>query len=137
MLKILLGFMVTAALILGSVTMAMSQITISNFRTSGFSTGVSLSNAKAEPCLAIGAACAAAMEGIARQPEAETKIRGALLEHAERIKALNLRCERHHVAEAMGLFVAEQASALARQPEAEGKLKDLAELCTDLLRDQL
>ena len=90
-----------------------------------------------EPCQAIGVACAAAAEGIARQPEAETQLRAVVEEAAGAIKALGVRCERRHVAEGIGLFAAEAATGISRQPEAAGKIADLGELCGQLLRDQL
>lgn len=88
-----------------------------------------------EPCLALGAACAAAAEGIARQPEAENLLRTFIEETSASLKALGVRCERRHAAEAIGLYAAEAAAGVARQPEAAPKLGALAELCGDLLQE--
>lgn len=117
--------------LLALLTMLMLVFALSSSARAGFF------GRSGEPCQAIGAVCAAAAEGMARQPEAETKLRALVEEAAGAIKALGVRCERRHAAEGIGLFAAEAAAGIARQPEAAVKIADLGELCGQLLRDQL
>ena len=81
--------------------------------------------------IGIGTACAEALAGIARQPEAEVKILAAYTAGADAIKALEGRVSSGEIGEAIGLLKAAEAEGVARQPEAADKLATLAAVCIE------
>ena len=71
--------------------------------------------------------CVEAADGIARQPEAETKILGLLRDGFANIK--KRKDGSAGIPEAIGVIRGSAITGVARQPEAEGKITSLVEEC--------
>lgn len=75
--------------------------------------------------------CVEAADGIARQPEAETKILGLLRDGFANIK--KRKDGSTGIPEAIGAIRGAAITGVARQPEAEGKITSLVEECETAL----
>jgi F0F1-type ATP synthase membrane subunit c/vacuolar-type H+-ATPase subunit K len=89
------------------------------------------------PARGIALACAAALEGIARNPDADEVILEELSGAVSAIKALRTRVSRGEVGEASGIIAAALIANVARQPSAQEELEDLASDCIADLRSLL
>ena len=89
------------------------------------------------PARGIALACAAAMEGIARNPSAEEDILEALSDGVDAIKGLRTRVSRGEAGEAFGIIAAALIANVARQPEVREDLEDLASNCIADVRSLL
>ena len=78
--------------------------------------------------------CAAVMEGISRQPEAETLLLAAYADGVAQIRAMRASSSTHVKAEALGIVKAAQITGVARQPAATGKLASAAATCESDIR---
>ncbi len=89
------------------------------------------------PARGIALACAAALEGIGRNPDADEVILEELSGAVSAIKALGTRVSRGEVGEASGMISAALIANVARQPEAQEELEALASDCIADVRSLL
>lgn len=80
------------------------------------------------PAIGIGTACAALMEGTARNPELQGTLTDLYREAASAIGAYRHRGQRE-VPQGIALYKVQQITGVARQPEAEGKLNTISDEC--------
>ena len=118
-------FLVLSIIVLTGFISA-SSVTMANAASYGKSNRTESGHA-----IGIGTACAEALAGIARQPEAEDKILEVYNSGADAIIALGGRVSRGEIGEAIGLIKGAEAEGVARQPEAEDKLASLAAICLE------
>jgi len=84
--------------------------------------------------VAIGEICAAWLDGTARQPEADDKLRDAYADGVSQIAATQPRSSNYVKAEAFGIVKAAQIAAVSRQPAKASDLKGVAETCEGDIR---
>jgi F0F1-type ATP synthase membrane subunit c/vacuolar-type H+-ATPase subunit K len=80
------------------------------------------------PAIGLGTACAAVMEGTARQPEAVAELTDRYREAASAILAFGHRGQKD-VPQGIALYKIQQITGVARQPEVEAKLIAISDEC--------
>jgi hypothetical protein len=91
-----------------------------------------------EACVGIAEACTGALLAVSRNPELADEVAAIFLETGEKARALRLqRCDRHHVAAALGRIAGTWAEAFVRNPILADELKEVVQLCHAALSEAL